>query len=559
MGAPFWSEEERSYFIDIILPMSKYAGGSYSNSEGMDFSELATIMQTELDRRGTSRRQYTGDMLFQHYYQKCSARSYKRGEGDQVAPDHSMSRASSASMGPPPRPNSRRRPLIKEPSIAITYGHASTQTALTVLVGSESELAFQDYPQYSGPPAVLYETISVNSGLRVQPVATSSKKRNYQVTVEDDNDDDDDYFPLRDEYLEAAMQPVVRKQRATRARATFSENESKTSDGICNSMDEISKLLKTQPSEPERHRPAKLQNPWAPSFGTRPRTPLGRTRGFASPKSDTQSEDTSSIAYKTYTPSLSFDRLSSTSDTSRPSRHRRSMAKSLLEDSSRAPSRASNVGDSGHGTFQAVRSPLREPSRSSNREELGPRGASPVIPRVGPSRVVFRGDSHTPDFNPSPQRESSRAASFSEQSKTSRISHSPPRRSVANGSPRYDEDVSWYHRERRGSPSGPTRYQGLGSRNQDSNDVDPIHRSAPESFRSSSSLEPHAYYTPTPDKAQPEHPVTGDHTSLPSFRKRSKQQPSPSFPQPERTTQPSRPNKRRVSFNPFIHSGSDDE
>jgi hypothetical protein len=72
MGAPCWSVEEREYFVNVILPMSKYAGGSYSQPEGLGWGELAEIMQEELDRKGVSRRRYTSDMLFQHYYQKVS-------------------------------------------------------------------------------------------------------------------------------------------------------------------------------------------------------------------------------------------------------------------------------------------------------------------------------------------------------------------------------------------------------------------------------------------------------------------------------------------------------
>ncbi|KAH8790122.1 hypothetical protein BGZ57DRAFT_724345, partial [Hyaloscypha finlandica] len=69
MGAPMWSLDERDYFVKVILPLSKYAGGTYSKPEGLGWAELAAIMQEELDRKGVSRRKYTSDMLFQHYYQ----------------------------------------------------------------------------------------------------------------------------------------------------------------------------------------------------------------------------------------------------------------------------------------------------------------------------------------------------------------------------------------------------------------------------------------------------------------------------------------------------------
>lgn len=69
MGAPFWSNEEKQYFLQQIVPRSHYANGYYE-STGRSFEDLAQIMQRDLDDRNLSRRTYSGDLLFQHWYQK---------------------------------------------------------------------------------------------------------------------------------------------------------------------------------------------------------------------------------------------------------------------------------------------------------------------------------------------------------------------------------------------------------------------------------------------------------------------------------------------------------
>jgi hypothetical protein len=79
MGAPFWSDIEHNYFVDTILPLSRYPRGS-CEEVGLTFDELAPMMQFAMDERGASRRQYTGALLFQHWYQKVSPRSNVRGE-----------------------------------------------------------------------------------------------------------------------------------------------------------------------------------------------------------------------------------------------------------------------------------------------------------------------------------------------------------------------------------------------------------------------------------------------------------------------------------------------
>ncbi len=82
MGAPVWTPEEKEYFHNVIIPQTHYATGKYDSTNGKSFGELAVVMQNELDRRGLSKRNYTGQMLWMHYYQKHSPRSKERGDGD---------------------------------------------------------------------------------------------------------------------------------------------------------------------------------------------------------------------------------------------------------------------------------------------------------------------------------------------------------------------------------------------------------------------------------------------------------------------------------------------
>jgi hypothetical protein len=79
MGARLWSNEEKQYFLNRIVPLSHYATGTFDPKSGYDFKELAPIMQDELDAQGLSKRKYTGENLFQHWYQKCSQHAVSRG------------------------------------------------------------------------------------------------------------------------------------------------------------------------------------------------------------------------------------------------------------------------------------------------------------------------------------------------------------------------------------------------------------------------------------------------------------------------------------------------
>ena len=65
-----WTQQECAYFIEQVIPLSKYATGVFSDDGGKGFGELVSQMQEDLDRLGQSRRTYTADNLFQHWYQK---------------------------------------------------------------------------------------------------------------------------------------------------------------------------------------------------------------------------------------------------------------------------------------------------------------------------------------------------------------------------------------------------------------------------------------------------------------------------------------------------------
>lgn len=65
-----WTKEERVYFRNKVIPLSSYCTGDFKVGSGQTFANLCPMMQRDLDAAGQSRRTYTGDNLFQHYYQK---------------------------------------------------------------------------------------------------------------------------------------------------------------------------------------------------------------------------------------------------------------------------------------------------------------------------------------------------------------------------------------------------------------------------------------------------------------------------------------------------------
>jgi hypothetical protein len=594
MGAPMWSLDERDYFVKVILPLSKYAGGTYSKPEGLGWAELAAIMQEELDRKGVSRRKYTSDMLFQHYYQKCSSRSYKRGEGDNMVVPEAVTEASSSGMSPPPLPKKGRRTVTKKPSKKITYVTKATQTEISIEAGSESESAIQRYPKFAGPLASEH-----GAHFEVPPIAALSSKRKYQATVEDTYDDDAEKydFVLKEEVLEEDEQ-IPRKKKTLGSRASGSEARNRSGESMySSSIGDFSELFGVRSSEPERARSAKLQDPWAKSSEAQSRIPFGGSRHFNSPHSDTRSAGTSTIAYKTYTPTPLFEAPFSVSDTNRPLGVGFNMAKALLEERSRPASRASDRSESVYDGFRAVPSPLRELSRDLYGEESGIRGTSRKLrsPGVESSRSAYRysEDFFPEDFLRSRRNESSGFGAYREEPQSSRyprssqressrfgayreVSEAPsiPRTSGFHGNmaPRmsapkqegYDDE--WYFAGRPTSPFGPTRYQDSRVMEEDLyHDDEPIRRSKVQPYRFSPSAEPRSGNTESPTTTQrpaaPSRPTTPSCPPLSGYRirKRSQLQPSSSVEQDERTPQVSVPTKERIGENPSTPNGLDAE
>jgi hypothetical protein len=467
--------------------MSKYAGGSYSQPEGLGWGELAEIMQEELDRKGVSRRRYTSDMLFQHYYQKVSERSYKRGEGDNVVVPSSSPTPKSGRMNPPPRPAPKTQPATKKPSTNKTHASKSIQTHIAIEPDSESEHNFQQYSGYDGPLTARYDAPVSRASLEVQPNATSSRKRKYQATVDDARDDGDvDVYDFisKDERFEVES-PRFRKKKTLVDRVLHSETGgNRAGQGVFNNIDEATELLRTRSQS---------------SFGGD-----GRSN---SPSPSIQSESTSAIAWKTYTPTPSFEPPTSIFDTNRPPRP--SMVDALLEGRSRPLSRASDRSDH----FQII-SPQRGSPRTLAAEEVATRGASHIIrsPGVGPSRNTYNygRDSATSDFIRSPtyssRRESSRYAGFRELSESPAINRHEY--ALPRGTSSIDDD--YYPASRPATPSGPAHYQGSSASKED---------------RYHGDEQGHVI---SPSSSTARRPVT---PSLPTFRirKRSKLEPSASF------------------------------
>ncbi|KAH6680733.1 hypothetical protein B0J14DRAFT_558076 [Halenospora varia] len=83
MGMAHWTKEECRYFVDVIVPQSKYASGDHDhNAPGKSFGDLADEMQNAMTAIGIHKRTYTQSNMFQHYYQKVSARAHRRNESD---------------------------------------------------------------------------------------------------------------------------------------------------------------------------------------------------------------------------------------------------------------------------------------------------------------------------------------------------------------------------------------------------------------------------------------------------------------------------------------------
>ncbi|ESZ95170.1 hypothetical protein SBOR_4434 [Sclerotinia borealis F-4128] len=71
MGGKFWSAEEQHYFVHVVMRKSRFNGlnGTYDPSIGMSWADLAVMMQGAMKERGIFRREYTGNMLYEHWHQ----------------------------------------------------------------------------------------------------------------------------------------------------------------------------------------------------------------------------------------------------------------------------------------------------------------------------------------------------------------------------------------------------------------------------------------------------------------------------------------------------------
>jgi hypothetical protein len=212
MGARLWSNEEKQYFLNRIVPLSHYASGTFDPKSGHDFKELAPLMQDELDAQGLSKRKYTGENLFQHWYQKCSQHAVSRGvisgglvvsaagaslctgnphtsraisTSEQDSASASLNQASSrtrtASRLPPAASHSR----LTRSSISHIYAHAATQTDPVIILDAAIATAIvQDNanPEITTRHSPTRDTVSQNS---------ANRKRLYQAYVEDASDKED--------------------------------------------------------------------------------------------------------------------------------------------------------------------------------------------------------------------------------------------------------------------------------------------------------------------------------------------------------------------------------
>ena len=544
--------------MKVILPMSKYAGGFYSKPEGMGWTALAQIMQEELDRQGLSRRKYTSDMLFQHYYQKCSNRSYTRGEGDKMMVPHVADQMNAVgSWVPPPDPSSGR-PAAKKASKSVTYVTKATQTVMSVAPETDSDRMLHENPTYAGPPTVQHGSPITMS--KLQPSLTSSRKRGY---VEDRNADDVD-FVLKEESLE--IESPVWKKPTWVGGAIGSREEKVPSD---EAIAKASRLLGTQSPDPKRFRTAEPQGQWLKSSSPRPQTPLGSIPRFDSPVSDFRSAGMSSIAYKTYTPTPSYEAPYSLSDTSRSARL--NVAKTIFEEQARPLSRASDKSMSIRDGFQPIPSSLRETLSDSNEEEFKPRGVSRQTrspPGFGSSSRRYREDFTVDEYTRGLRRESSHFAAYGEELNTSRFSRSPQRESHRYGGYRGFSEAPTMYRPSYGGSTPPRmvtpkheEYEGHQyAFNYPTSSFGPAHHptprlvkedlhSAEQPTRRGEGQPAGVILSPEPRNGGSGSPVPTQRSATPSgptisnfrIRKRSKQQPSISSEQDERTAQDSAP------------------
>lgn len=106
---PNWTEIERKYFIDVILPKSQKPifGSDEHNPKGYTWDELAKIMQAGVDRiyvntpPFTTPREYSSSALSQHWRKRCGKLAKDTGQLDEFGPKSPVA-GSDGSNSPPP-------------------------------------------------------------------------------------------------------------------------------------------------------------------------------------------------------------------------------------------------------------------------------------------------------------------------------------------------------------------------------------------------------------------------------------------------------------------------
>ncbi|CZR57143.1 uncharacterized protein PAC_07032 [Phialocephala subalpina] len=157
MGAPLWTADEEEVFEKIIIPMSDYATGQNIKDSGMSFEDLAPIMQKELDNRGIHKRTYTGENLFQHYYQRHGKRAKER---NQLASQQPLSTATASGPLAPIRDTT---PLRSSRASSATPSHLArlrqvgeyTEAAMYYDRASQTDVSISPIEDIDGSTRIL--------------------------------------------------------------------------------------------------------------------------------------------------------------------------------------------------------------------------------------------------------------------------------------------------------------------------------------------------------------------------------------------------------------------
>jgi hypothetical protein len=270
MGARLWSNEEKQYFLNRIVPLSHYATGTFDPKSGHDFKELAPLMQDELDAQGLSKRKYTGENLFQHWYQKCSRHAVSRGvisgglvvsaagaspstgnphtTGAISANHHDSASASLTQAGFRTRAASRSPPAASHSrptrsSISNIYAHAATQTdPVTILDAAIATAIVQGIvnPEITTRHSPTPDTVSQNS---------ANRKRPYQAYVEDASDKED-VLPLPGNG--GAVRPIIPKSNIKSRNGANSVPRSRSPAGNSSASNSSSSYTIPENSRPVR-------------------------------------------------------------------------------------------------------------------------------------------------------------------------------------------------------------------------------------------------------------------------------------------------------------------